>query len=171
MHRRRAEPSAGASAEASAGSGSASSAGDAAVEAFDPEQVLIEQTLVAVDDPRDMVQVAVTALQVEDRVMLLELAVTPELASVSDSQPQRLFDLRSFFSRPLLFDRENLKRYEPVDDGAGTLYASDVLGTETVNGRAMRVYFYYAAPEDDIDAVDVVLSDSYPQFTDVPISR
>ena len=35
----------------------------------------------------------------------------------------------------------------------------------------MRAFAVYAAPEDDIDTVDVVLADLWPAFTDVPVER
>jgi len=146
-------------------------ASGAGVEKVDLTSVVVEQTLVAVDDPDNSLQVGVLSLQVEDEVMRLELALTPDVAGVSDSQRLRLYDLRFFYDDPSLMDRENLKRYEVVNAGAGTTYESDTFETQTVNGRAMRVYYYFAAPEDDIDSIDVVLSDGYPAFTDVPITR
>lgn len=150
---------------------SSSKESGAGVEEFDPKKILVEQTLVAVDDPRSNVKIAVTALQVQDRVMRLELAVTPQRATLSATERQSVFDLRLYFDNPALVDRGNLKRYDVLSAGPGKSYESDPVETKTVNGRAMRVYYYYAAPQDDIDKIDVVVSDSYPAFTDVPISR
>lgn len=154
----------------SAASAARASASGAGVEGFDPEDVLVSQTLESLTDPRNTVEVAVTGLEVQDRVMRLELAVTPDLATVSDSREIVLFELRDFFRFPWLVDRTNLKRYD-ILSGSGMRYASDELETRTVNRRAMRVYYYFAAPEDDVDVFDVVLNDTYPAFTEVPVSR
>lgn len=149
--------------------GTASGAG---VEDLGLDDALVEQELVAVDDPDDAVAVAVLSLEVQGKVMRLDLGITPDRSSVSDGTQQSLFDLRQFFSKPALLDRENLKRYAALQSGfAEPLFGSDAVETRTVNGRPMRATYYFAAPEDDIDAIDVVLSDSYPAFTDVPIAR
>ncbi len=146
-------------------------AGSAGDETFDPDEVLVQQTLESPTGNGDSVQVGITSLEVQDRVLRLELAVTPDLGSQSDSKEISLFDLNEYFRFPSLLDRANLKRYDIVRAGASNPFSSNEAETKTVNGRPMRAYYYFAAPEDDIDVIDVVLSDGYPAFTDVPISR
>ena len=146
----------------------------AGVEDVDLEDVLVEQTVAQPDDPDDTATVGVRSLRVEGDVMVLELAVTPDFASVSDSETLSLYDIwrgvaGSF--QPTLLDRENLKRYQVVQGGPGLSFASDNVYTRTVNGQPMRAYAVFAAPEDDIEAIDVVLADAWPAFTDVPVER
>lgn len=162
------EPAPSTSASEGGGGGSAE---DAGVEPFDPDDVLVQQTLADVRDERSTLQVGITSLEVQDRVMRLELVVTPQVASLSDDEAVSFYDLRSFFDSPMLLDRDNLKRYSVVRAGPGQRYQSDPVSTKTVNGRPMRLYFYFAAPEDEVEAFDVVLSDTYPAFTDVPVER
>jgi len=143
----------------------------AGVEAFRPDRVLAEQTLRGVKEPADFVDVAVTALRVEGRVMLLELAITPRRASVPDRDRQSLIDLWGYVYTPELIDRATLQRYEMLLSEADEYYASDPVDTYTVNRRPMRAYYYFAAPRDKPDVLDVVLSSRYPPLTDVPVSR
>jgi hypothetical protein len=158
------------SGEPSEGGGS----GGAGVEDSDLEDVLVEQVVAQPDDPDDRATVGVRSLRVEGDVMVLELVVTPDFASVSDSDTVSLFDV---FERvqgtfaPTLLDRVNLKRYSPVSGGPGRAFTSDAVRTSALSGRPMRAYAVYAAPEDDIEAIDVVLADVWPAFTDVPIER
>jgi hypothetical protein len=146
----------------------------AGVEDIDPEDVLVEQTVAQPDDPDDRATVGVRSLRVEGDVMVLELIVTPDFASVSDSDPVSLYDIwqraGGTFS-PTLLDREHLKRYTVVSGGPGRTFTSDSVYTQTLNGQPVRAYAVYAAPEDDIDTIDVVLADVWPAFTDVPVER
>lgn len=150
-------------------------AGGAGVQDADLEDVLVEQTVTVPTEPGDSVTVGVRSLRVEGDVTVLELVVTPDFASVSDSESLSLYEIwRGAASqfRPTLLDRVHLKRYKIVDAGpANEVFATDSVYTETVNGQPMRVYAVYAAPEDDIEAIDVVLADPWPAFTDVPVER
>lgn len=146
----------------------------AGVEDVDLEDVLVEQTVAQPDDPDDRTTVGVRSLQVEGDVMVLELVVTPDFASVSDSDTLSLYDIWRGVSgsfTPTLLDRVHLKRYQVVQGGPGRSFASDSVFTRTVNGQPMRAFAVFAAPEDDIEAIDVVLADSWPAFTDVPVER
>lgn len=146
----------------------------AGVEDLDPEDVQVEQTVAQPDDPDDLTTVGLRSLRVEGDVMVLELVVTPDFASVSDSQTVSLHDIwqsvGGTFS-PTLLDRDNLKRYTVVSGGPGRTFTSDSVFTRTVNGQPVRAYAVYAAPEDDIETIDVVLADVWPAFTDVPVER
>jgi hypothetical protein len=153
------------------GQGSGSGAG---VEDADLEDVLVEQTVAQPADPDDLTTVGVRSLRVEGDVMVLELAVTPDFASVSDSSTLSLYDIWRGVAgtfQPTLLDRVNLKRYQVVQAGAGRSFASDAVYTRTVNGQPVRAYAVFAAPEDDIEVIDVVLADAWPAFTDVPVER
>lgn len=64
---------------------------------------------------------------------------------------------------PELIDPVNLKAYDVVTE--------DFLGTTVplVDGLPLTMVFYYAAPEDDVDAFDILLSSQSPPLTDVPL--
>jgi hypothetical protein len=138
---------------------------------FDPEDVLVEQTYSLTANPEDKVTVGLQSLVVDGQVMTLTAVVTPDFSSVSDSQPVSLYDIleRDAF-RPTLLDRENLKEYSVINDGA-TWWESDAVDTQAPNGSPMRVFATFAAPEDDIDIVDVSFRNVWTPFTHVPIER
>jgi len=141
------------------------------VETFQTDDILVEQTLRGIDRPDDSVEVAITALRVEGQVLRLELAITPLFATTSDDLELALEDLEPrYFDQPVLVDRANLQRYEVVSRDGSDPYRSP-RATKTDNGETMRAYYYYAAPQEGVDVLDVVLSDAYPAFTDVPVGR
>lgn len=140
----------------------------------DLDDVLVEQTVAQPGNPDDLTTVGVRSLRVDGDVMVLELAVTPDFASVSDTTTVSLYDIwRSVagYFAPTLLDREHLKRYSPLRGGPGQSFTSDSTYVSSINGEPMRAFAVFAAPEDDIDAIDVVLADAWPPFRDVPVER
>ena len=145
---------------------------DAGVESFDASKAIVQQTVAVPESPGDEVTLGVLSLEVKDRVMLLRLAITPMFASKSKD------DVISQFSStdqttfgPTLVDVENLKEYSVIKaDGPGDWSSSD-LNNKARNGTAMLAYAYFAAPEDDIQEIDFRVTDFWPAFTDVPITR
>lgn len=113
------------------------------------------------------------SLQVRGDVMFLRLALTPQLASAADSEAVTLFSsLDDTIFNPTLVDVDNLKEYAVLQpQGGGKRWASDDLGTKSTNGAPMSVFAVFAAPEDDISAIDVRITDFWPAFTAVPITR
>ncbi len=140
------------------------------------EEALVEQTVSNPDAPDDQATIGVVSLTVEDQPMVLRLVVTPDFASVSDAEEIALGDVWDLgairFGVDLrLIDRENLKEYSVIADTSGVRWSSTGSGVTTTNGEPMHAFAVFAAPEDDISTVDVVLKESWPEFTDVPISR
>ena len=145
--------------------------GDAGAVQFDPEDVIVEQTYALTERPEDAVTVGIQSLVVDGAVMTLTMVVTPDFASVSDDEAVSLFDINEeTLFRPTLLDRANLKEYSVITDG-GVAWASDNVETRTRNGTPMRVFATFAAPEDDIDAIEVSVRNVWTPFTDVPIQR
>ena len=124
------------------------------------------------DVPNDNLQVTVGLhdLQVQGEVMRLDLSFTPEGGR---SSSYSLWDLAGN-SRvlPLLNDRENLKQYS-VLRGGPTDWSSetDASGTKIESGQTLMYYAYYAAPEDDIDTINISVIDGLVEFADVEIQR
>ena len=65
--------------------------------------------------------------------------------------------------RPELIDTVNLKAYEVVTGGIPLGVAIYLM-----DGAPRTVVCYYAAPQDDIDKLDIRLSSQLPTLTDVP---
>lgn len=156
------------------GDGGDGDSGGAGVEDGDLDEVLVEQTVAQPGAPDDTATIGVRSLRVEGEVMVLELAVTPDFASVSDGDTVSLYEIFSTVDGtfdPTLLDRVNLKRYSIVEADNGLDYASDPVYTAAGNGESVRAFAVFAAPEDDVDVIDVVLADPWPAFTDVPVER
>jgi len=144
----------------------------AGVEEFDPEAAIVSQTVAVPQSPEDQVEVSVLSLEVQGEVMKLRLAVTPRFTSVSDNDSINLFQALAETSyRPTLVDMDNLKQYAVLKDDDLLLLGSASVDTEARNGSPMLAYAYFAAPEDDIEVVDLRLTDFWPTFTDIPITR
>ena len=137
-------------------------------------KVLVEQTVSSPEAPDDKVTIGVQSLTVEDKTMVLRLVLTPDFRSVSDNEPVELGEAVrvgiQFFGVALrLLDRENLKEYSVVHEG-NKWWASGSGDVSSVNGEPMYAFAVFAAPEDDIDSIDVRLDEQWPEFTDVPIA-
>jgi hypothetical protein len=154
-----------------AGSEATGGSSGAGVADVDPADVLAEQTY-TVPGSEDAATIGVHSLVVDGDVMTLRLVFTPDFSSVSDSDAVSVYDIVGHAGRfaPMLVDREHLKEYDIVG-GAPTEWTSDTVYTEVTNGEPMVWWGVYAAPEDDIDTVDIRVLDELPEFTDVPITR
>jgi hypothetical protein len=135
---------------------------------------IVEQTVALPGSPDDKAAVGVQSLTVEGKTMVLRLVVTPDFASVSDSDTVSLGDAMDvgaqFFGVSLrLLDRENLKEYSVIH--GNTDWWASAAQISARNGEPMYAFAVFAAPEDDIDTVDVRLNEQWPEFTDVPITR
>lgn len=138
-------------------------------------KTLVEQTVSSPDAPEDKVTIGVQSLTVKDKTMVLRLVLTPDFRSVSDNEPVELGDAvrvgAQFFGVALrLLDRRNLKEYSVVHNG-DKWWASDAGDVSSVNGEPMHAFAVFAAPEDDVDSIDVRVDEQWPEFTDVPITR
>jgi len=116
-----------------------------------------------------VLQVAVTGLDVVGELTRLRLTFTAEVRS-SDQEVAVASVLAGDENSPAaaispeLIDPVHLKAYEAV--------VSVPIGTAiNLTGGAPRTLdFYYAAPQDDIRTVDIVLSSQAPTMTDVPFT-
>lgn len=117
----------------------------------------------------ESVTVGLHSLRVEDDVMLLELSFTPEGGSST-------YGFNNFNQGralvPVLNDRENLKQYRVIGSG-GNRWASDstTASTQIESGQTVMFHAYYAAPEDDIETINVSVIEGLVEFEDVEIER
>ncbi|MGC0142814.1 hypothetical protein [Pseudactinotalea sp. Z1732] len=119
-------------------------------------------------DGEMQVTVGLHSLQVEGDVMRLDLSFSPEGGRDSDYTLYTLNQNRRL--RPVLNDRENLKQYS-VLEGSGDTWSSDSTpaGTKVESGQTLMYHAYYAAPEDDIDTIDVLVIDGLVEFSDAQV--
>ena len=140
----------------------------AGVDAVDTSKVLAKQVY-KIPGSQDKTTFGVLSLKVQGKTMVLKMAMTPYFASTSQSETVNLFEMAGEQTMwPRLEDRANLKEYSII---ASHQWASDVVSTKAANGEPAVWWGVYAAPEDDIKAVDIRVMDGMPEFTNVPIQR
>lgn len=135
------------------------------------DDIIVKQDVEVKGSEENTATIGVLSLKVEGKVQTLRLAVTPHFDSADDDDQISIFKVwneRSF--SPQLVDKDNLKVYSPIRNSFEN-WASDSVYTKTKNETPMEAWVVYAAPEDDIDTVDIRLADEWPLFTDVPIDR
>ena len=168
------EPAAdGPTTSATAGAEKTAGAADGSIEVdtFDASDVLAKQTVRMPENPEDTVEFGLQSLVVEGSIATLQLVVTPRFKSESADEMISLFDIYGPNVLPLyLLDRKNLKRYDIVRSGP-KVFASNSVGTRTVNGTPMAAYAVFAAPQDEIATIDVFMADYWPEFKNVPVQR
>ncbi|WP_185972574.1 hypothetical protein [Georgenia yuyongxinii] len=158
------------SAETGATDSDTAPAGGAGVAGIDPADVVAEQTY-TVPGSQDTVTVGLHSLVVDGQVMTLNLYFTPEFSSASDDAAISVFDMVGSGFGPTLVDRANLKEYTILSENITTDWEADQVYTEATNGEPVLWWAGFAAPQDDIDTIDVRVLDELPEFTDVPIVR
>jgi len=132
----------------------------------------VEQTVPVGGSAEDTVTVGVQSLVVEGDIMTLTLVYTPRFASIDEDEDLSLYDVLNPDGalRPRLLDRTNLKEYTIIKE-SGYDWSTDAINRDAPNGEPVVFWAVYAAPQDDIDVVDIRLSQAWPEFTGVPIAR
>lgn len=144
------------------------SAGDAAK--GESLQVLGKQQF-ELPGTNDKVTVGVHSLVADGDTMKLTLVLTPDFASVEESETVSIFKITDpWYLSPRLIDRENHKEYSIVSDSSNKRWQVDTM-SKTTNGEPIIWWGIYAAPEDDIDTVDLRVLGGMADFTQVPIRR
>lgn len=141
------------------------------VEDIDPQDVIAKEDVKVPGSKEDKVTVAIHSLEVEGKTQTLTMVVTPHFKSVGDDEEISIYDTwgeNRFF--PQLIDADNLKVYSPIADTYDE-WTSDSVYTETTNNQPMTAWAVFKAPENDIDSVDIRVQESWPKFTDVPITE
>jgi len=126
------------------------------------------------DGKNDTVTVGVKSLTRDSNgtTMTLRLVFTPTFASAQADETISLFDINDpMYLLPTVLDRVHLKSYSvPHSDGLEAWLTSDGLGANARNGNSFEAWFTYATLEDEVDTVDVIVVDSWPTFTGIPVT-
>lgn len=132
----------------------------------------VEQTVPVDGSETDTVTVGVQSLVVTGEIMTLTLVYTPSLGSREPDERIDLYDVLSPDSalHPTLLDRQSFKEYSVIKDG-GESWTTDVFDLDVTNGKPAVFWAVYAAPQDDVDTMDIRVSSAWPEFTGVPIAR
>lgn len=136
----------------------------------DTSTVIAEQEY-TLPGTKDKVTFGVQSVTVDGKTMLLQMILTPDFSSVSDSKAINVYEMTgSSMFDPKLIDRENLKEYSLISE-TGRTWATDRVPTKTTNHEPVIWWGMYAAPEDDNEAFDLRVLDAMAEFTDVPVTR
>ncbi|WP_209325929.1 hypothetical protein [Brevibacterium renqingii] len=141
------------------------------VEKVDPDDVIAKQDVKVPGSDEDEVTVAIHSLVVDGKTQTLTMVVTPHFRSVGDDESISIYDSwgENKFN-PQLIDTDNLKVYSPISDTYEE-WTSDPVFTKTTNNQPVTAWAVFKAPENDIDSVDIRLQESWPKFTDIPITE
>lgn len=143
----------------------------ARVVSVDTGTVIAQQEYKIPGSKDDKVTFGVQSLAVEGKTMVLKLVLTPNFASVSDSEAVSVYDMTGNVTfNPRLVDRENLKEYSLLTESVYT-WATDRVHTETTNHEPVIWWGVYAAPEDENESFDLRVLDAMAEFPDVPVQR
>ena len=157
--------------DSSADGGSGKDVAKPGVENIDPDDVIVKKEVKVPGSRENTVTVGIHSLEVEGKTQTLTMVITPHFKSAADDDPISIYDAwgeNRFF--PQLIDAGNLKVYSPISDTYEE-WTSDSVYTETTNNQPITAWAVFKAPENDIDSVDIRLQDSWPKFTDVPITE
>lgn len=141
------------------------------VENIDPDDVIVKQDVKVPGSSEDKVTVGIHSLEVRGKTQTLTMVITPHFKSAASDDAISVYDVwgeERFF--PQLIDADNLKVYSPIGDTYED-WVSDSVLTETTNNQPMTAWAVFKAPENDIDSVDIRVQESWPKFTDVPITE
>lgn len=153
---------------------------DADPQTVDPGEVIAEATYALPGSSEgSTVTVGVRQLTVEGSTMILELVLTPNGSGSEADASWMVYDLAGGARlEPVLNDRSNLKQYILLNDSSGGTDSSQDWATDTgpgaprvTSGETTVWWGYYAAPEDDIDAISVSVLPGAVELADVPIER
>lgn len=140
------------------------------VVSVDTGTVIAEQEF-KVPGSKDTVNVGVQSLIVEGKTMKLQLVITPNFSSISDSAKTSIYHAFGQTSiRPKLIDRENLKEYSLISD-TGQPWSTYAVNADTTNHEPVIWWGMYAAPEDENATFDLRVIDTMEEFVDVPVTR
>lgn len=143
---------------------------DAGVDVTDLDDAVATQT-VSLPGSDEEIELRIFPIEVRDQVQVLKIAVTPTSPISGSNGTKSLFSILGNSSfRPQLTDRENLKVYSVISQGPND-WSIDPVEAKAARSETIIAWAIYAAPEDDVEAFDVSVLDSWPTFTDVPVQR
>ncbi|WP_165970530.1 hypothetical protein [Actinomadura sp. 6K520] len=120
--------------------------------------------------PGAKVDIAIMGLKARGRLATLTTQFTPRIPPGGETNPNP-YELngRNGLGTSLI-DPVNLKRYVVVKDSGGKELETHDIFTHIANNQTGHFAFTFAAPPEDVRAVDVQIG-SWPTFRNIPIER
>ncbi len=159
---------------ASANGVSASSAAEAGIDPAALQNPIASNTITfpIAGDPKSTLKIDVLALRRSGKIVTLALAMTPTYtaSAKAGTGSQTLTKQLGYGEwRPYAIDTKNLTQHDVAKTGEGSL-SSAANRLELVSGQPVYAYAVFAAPPDDVTAMDLVILDEAPAFRNVPLS-
>lgn len=126
-------------------------------------EVLASQTVPLPAEPGATMTISVLSLRVIGELTTLEIEVVPAAENLESANLLTVFGREPL---PELLDPVNLKAYSEV---LGPRGLAELASVQMTDNEATVLTFYYAAPQDDVDTLEVVLGSGLPTFHDVPL--
>ncbi|WP_143220927.1 hypothetical protein [Actinomadura sp. CNU-125] len=114
------------------------------------------------------VDIAVMGLKAQGRLATLTVRLTPHMPP--GERNASLIRLHGAHVATFLIDPVNLKRYVPVKDSSGRVMQPSDLGTRLTHGHATALVYTFAAPPENVPAVNVQVG-VWPTFRNIPVER
>lgn len=138
----------------------------------DPEDAVETVTYPIVhDDIEGEMTVGFHHLRVEGETMELLLTYTPEFDEHGAYNLWHLHNRSHYSVEPVLYDRENLKRYNVLRSGGNFdigHWATNQADVDVASGETQAYWANFAAPEDDISTINLGMPLG-PEFKDIEI--
>ena len=126
-------------------------------------------TFPAPGDPDTSVRVEVEPLVVTGKTMELRVWFTPDDDTLGD-ETVNLYEMTGNGDlHPALNDLEHLTQYF-VLSSTGLDWETDVVGAKTTNGEPLLYQAWFAAPNEQVDSLDLSLVASWAPFENVPVT-
>ncbi|TDC67862.1 hypothetical protein E1200_13500 [Actinomadura sp. GC306] len=136
----------------------------------DVGEPITKATFDSLIEPGAKVDIAIMGLRVRGRLATLLTQFTPRIPPGGEDKPSP-YELngRDGLGTSLI-DPVNLKRYVVVKDFRGKELETNDITTRIPNNQTGNFSFTFAAPPDNVKAVDVQIG-SWPTFRDIPVER
>ncbi|WP_421742413.1 hypothetical protein [Cellulomonas sp.] len=116
------------------------------------------------------VRVEVEPLVVQGRTMELRVWFTPDDDSLADGDTVNVYGLTGEGDLlPSLNDLEHLTQYFVLSE-TGQQWATDTVRAEAANGEPVLYQAWFAAPTEQVEALDLSLVASWAPFENVPVT-
>lgn len=137
----------------------------------DSESIVAEATYPIRAYDGATVDIQIHELRARGDLVQLTLSVTPNDPEGSLPDRSNIYNIWGTYGLyPYLVDLENLNRHEVVSDDNQTSMGPDVVDTFLNYDQPNPLTWTFAAPPEDVAAVDVYV-DEYPPFTEIPVVR
>ncbi|KQR17325.1 hypothetical protein [Cellulomonas sp. Leaf334] len=151
-------------------SGTGSAAADAPGGTVQQAGTVFDATFPVPGDPDAAVRVEVEPLVVQGKTMELRVWFTPDDDSLADGETVNIYGMTGDGDlRPALNDLEHLTQYFVLSE-TGQYWETDNVSAKAADGERVLYQAWFAAPTEQVEALDLSLVASWAPFENVPVT-